>query len=322
MRRYIIILLIATMLSSVLSFSASAASGTVYESEPNDDFSTADWTYNDYNSYGAISQSDFNGKGDMWKITVPYSGYANFYLGHIPSGCNYELCIYKHDLSGVLAYSYNTGNKRELVSAYVEAGKTYYIYVFSISGYSSSNYLLRVKVYPVKTLSMNLYEQPNDFTCSTTSGRMVLSKYGVNVTHAVFYHYSQIRYKTEWDYVYALTETINHFLDDNNIYTNYQYIPVGQYSNDEYNNLIIHNIVYNYPIIPLIAIYDYDYFSYQTSGHYVALKGTTFNPTTRVFSAIINDPKDGASQTITIPTSALWGYNLSHWNPHVICVKD
>ena len=124
-----------------ISYPAAASSGTIWESEDNGDFSNADQTYDDYDNYGYISSSDYNGPslGDTWKVSFPYNGYANFYLGHIPSGCNYELVIYKPDLSGILASSYNTGNTRELVTVPVVKNTVYYVHIFSISGYSSSN---------------------------------------------------------------------------------------------------------------------------------------------------------------------------------------
>lgn len=320
MKRVICLLLISLLLWT-LSLAVSSSSGTVYESEPNDEFEDADRTYNDYDSYGAISQSDYNGLGDTWKITFPYSGYANFYLGHIPSGCNYELVIYKPDLSGILAYSYNTGNKRELVTAYVQANQTYYICVFSISGYSSSNYLLRAKVYPTKTISMPLYEQYPD-TCSTESGRMVLASYGVYVNHTTFHDKQEEYSRTEWNSAPIVAKTINYFLTQNGISVTYKSKPVYSLDNDEYNNVIIHNIVANHPVIPLIKFTDTNYFPIPSKGHFVALKGTTFNPNNRVFSAIINDPWNGYAATRTLPTADLYRYNLSHPAPHMVCVND
>lgn len=159
MKRIIIIILLFSLIVVPLCQPTSAASGTVWESEDNGSFSLADRTYDDYNSYGYISSDDYNGSnlGDNWKVTFPYNGYANFYLGHIPSGCNYELVVYKADLSGILGYSYRTGNTSELVTVPVEMGKTYYVYIFSISGYSTSQaYLFRTRLYSYNRLGKSL----------------------------------------------------------------------------------------------------------------------------------------------------------------------
>ena len=62
----------------------------MFESENNNSIATADITYNDYDSYGSIS---YAGDVDFWKVTFPSEGMVNFYLGNIPSGCNYDMII-------------------------------------------------------------------------------------------------------------------------------------------------------------------------------------------------------------------------------------
>ena len=68
-----------------------AASGTINESENNNTVSAADKTYDDYDNYGAISSTS---DVDWWKVTFTQNGEANFWLGNIPSGCNYNLYLY------------------------------------------------------------------------------------------------------------------------------------------------------------------------------------------------------------------------------------
>ena len=75
------ILFLCAMLCCTLFISpAYASAGTYYESEPNNTYSTADITYNDYDNYGYISTlSDV----DWWRISFNYSGPANFWLGNM-----------------------------------------------------------------------------------------------------------------------------------------------------------------------------------------------------------------------------------------------
>ena len=71
--------------------SALAGVATWYETEPNNTQGTATLTYDDYDNFGKISTlSDI----DWWKVGFSSAGNANFWLGNIPSGCDYDLEIY------------------------------------------------------------------------------------------------------------------------------------------------------------------------------------------------------------------------------------
>ena len=151
--------MISALFSSSYIF---ASAGTIWESEDNGDFDIADVTYDDYDNRGYISYSDVYGTntGDIWKVTFTYDGHANFFLGSIPSGCNYDMAIYDGTISTVLATSFNTGSANELITLDVTAGSTYYIYIFSASGYSSSSaYLFRTKNYTYARLGKKLAGQ-------------------------------------------------------------------------------------------------------------------------------------------------------------------
>ena len=103
--------------------SPKAEAATVNESENNNSGATADVTQDDNTNYGAITSSSDE---DWWKITFSSSGMANFWLGEIPSGCNYAI----HVKTGGTAYATvafrdtGTGNSR-LVKVNVKAGTTY-----------------------------------------------------------------------------------------------------------------------------------------------------------------------------------------------------
>ena len=122
------------------------SAGTVVESEPNNIPNTADQTGNDFDNYGTISNAD---DMDWWVVSFGETGYANFWLGNIPSGCNYDLSLYASNGTTLLAASLKTGNANELISEYwVTANTNYYVLVNSHGGYSSYYYKFRAKNYP------------------------------------------------------------------------------------------------------------------------------------------------------------------------------
>ena len=128
------------------SKTAYASAGTIYESEPNNTYSAADLTYDDYDNYGYISTTS---DVDWWKVKFNSSGTANFWLGNVPSGCDYDLRLYSSNGTTLIQSSTNSGNANELITINVSANVYYYIKINSYSGSSSSSrYLFRAKLYP------------------------------------------------------------------------------------------------------------------------------------------------------------------------------
>lgn len=121
------------------------SAGTTYESESNNTYSTADRTYDDYDNYGAISTSS---DVDWWVVSFTRGGRANFWLGNIPSGCDYDLRLYASDGTTLLASSTTGSNQAELITYPVVASVNYYVKITSYSGSSTSQYLFRAKNYP------------------------------------------------------------------------------------------------------------------------------------------------------------------------------
>ena len=114
------------------------AAGTLYESEVNDSSSAANMTYDDYDNFGRISTAS---DVDWWVVKFSASGYANFWIGNIPTGCDYDMRLYGSDGSTLLKVSLNAGNADELISEYWVTANTYYfIRINSYSGYSNSSY--------------------------------------------------------------------------------------------------------------------------------------------------------------------------------------
>ena len=130
------------------------------ESESNNVMSNADEISDDEDVYGTISSAS---DVDWYKVQFSSSGVANFWLGQVPSGCNYQLELY--NASGTyLTGSYNGNGQQELISFYtVSANTLYYIKIYSASGYSSSQYKFRTKWYP----SPDRYEDNDTFSTAT-----------------------------------------------------------------------------------------------------------------------------------------------------------
>lgn len=109
----------------------SASAGTIYESESNNIIDTADTTYDDYDNFGTISSTS---DVDWWKYTAAYTGFANIWLGNIPSGCNYDLYVYSSN-GTYLGCSAKPSGTQEMVRCRVISGNTYYAKVISSVGY-------------------------------------------------------------------------------------------------------------------------------------------------------------------------------------------
>ena len=143
------VLCVCLVITCLFSMNSFAVSGTVNESESNNTSSTADRTYNDYNSYGTISSTS---DVDWWTIDITEDGVANFWIGNVPSGCNYRFQVYSSNGTTLLATSNSVYNSQALVKLQVSHG-TYKIKIYSASGCSSSSkYLFRVKNYTLPPL--------------------------------------------------------------------------------------------------------------------------------------------------------------------------
>lgn len=205
-------------LATFLTFNpmtANAAAGTMNETEPNNTYTTADRTYDDYDNHGYISTTS---DVDWWVISFSYSGPANFFLGSIPVGCDYDLRLYASNGLSLIDDSLNMGNANELITYTVSANTNYYIKIDSWLGSSTtSQYLLRAKVYPSKTLTtVPLYVQDAEDTCGCASGRMILKFYGITVTEAAFKNKATALAAPgdDFTYVYVVKDTINWYLSD------------------------------------------------------------------------------------------------------------
>lgn len=309
----LIVLLCAIAILAPLAITVGAASGTKYESESNNTYSTATTTFNDYDSYGRISStSDI----DYWSVQFSKSGTANFYLGDIPSGCDYDMRVYSSNGTTLLGSSTNSGNTYELLRLTVAAGTRYYIRINSASGYSTSSYYqFRTKVYPSNTItSVPLYQQNQGDTCGSACGRMILKRYGISVTEDEFKMTASSYATPGCDYtcVSAICAALNSYLGSAGVSHPYRYADVSSYSLQGYTDLMLANIIYNHPVQVVMAVSNTTYFPYTTNGHYVVLKGMQYNAASETYTAIVNDPHINYCGVYSLPISALRSYNNAH----------
>lgn len=124
---------------------------TIYESENNGSISTSDQTYSNYDNVGAISTA---GDEDYWKLTFDETGTgvgsANFWLGNVPSDCNYRMTIFENaggNRYNAYVVDFNKDGGQELLQNFdVFTGIEYYIRIDSATyDKSSSQYLMRVR---------------------------------------------------------------------------------------------------------------------------------------------------------------------------------
>lgn len=300
----------ALLLVNMFSIEIHASSGTVYESENNNSWQAADTIYNDYDGYGLINYpSDI----DYWKITFPYSGTANFYLGNIPSNCNYNIYLYSSDGETILKYGSNSGNTYELLTCQVSAGSTYYVRVYTVSGCSTTSYyLFRARVYPSKTLSVPIYQQDGSDTCGSACGRMILKYYNITVSEADFVATATgcAGNGDDYTFVYAITDALNIYLRNNGKATRYEYSDVSSLSSSAYTDFVLNNILNGSPLQLPLTFSNSSYFPYNSGGHYIVIKGMIYSSSSSTYTAMINDSKTATIRNI--PISTIRSYNLAH----------
>ena len=132
------------IIKNVISDEPTRAVGLIYESESNNTQSTADITYDDYDNRGTITSSI---DVDWWKVSFTQSGRANFWLGEIGPGGNYDISLY-NALGWQIGRSANIGQTAELIQYDVLPNTYYYVKIESVLGTSPVFYLFRAKNYP------------------------------------------------------------------------------------------------------------------------------------------------------------------------------
>lgn len=186
-----------------------ATASVRYEAEPNNTMAQADRVYDDDTTYGTIG---YSGDVDYYKVQFTSAGNANFWLGDIPSGQDYDFYLY--DASGnLLQRSETTSNQEQIYNYPVTANTWYYMKVIGYNGSynASSYYQVRAKNYPT-VQSGDSYEPNNTFSAATSISNTA------TITSANIHDSSDVDY-----YRFTIPSTSSISISLSNIPTNCDY---------------------------------------------------------------------------------------------------
>jgi hypothetical protein len=257
------------------------ARSSIQESEPNDNMTYADVIYDDYNVYGILGNNIGGGNEfDYYKLTISTPGIVNFWINCDSSNDLYQYMVLDSERTvlGVTTYS------NKLVTLDLQPG-TYYVLVYGDDGYSNPNatYLFRTKLYYHYELDVPFHEQETTWTCGSACAIMILEHLGITVLESDFRNVSN---NIDITNAYNIAQRMNYFLEENL----YESLYVGGYTQSEYTDKIALNLQNNHPVIALLKINSQSEFQYNSEGHYVVVRGITYNSSTQKYTAIINDP--------------------------------
>lgn len=148
------------------------------ERESNDTYDDANVMLSGDTTYGKLWGV---GDVDWYSITPLDFGRINFWLGDVPNGTDYDIQIFASNGTTLKGGGYQTGTQ-----SYFELkedsndSKTYYVKVYSASGYSQSLYRMCIRVYPI------------DKPTPIRNGQ-----FGPNINTLSYYREEAIQYKNE-----------------------------------------------------------------------------------------------------------------------------
>jgi murein DD-endopeptidase MepM/ murein hydrolase activator NlpD len=209
-----------------VSYETLAKESYEYEIQANNDMSTAQQIYDGtdvYGSFPTIADTEY-----WYKIIYSSSGYANFWMGQIPSGCDYDMYIYNS--SGTeIAKSDKSGSADELIQTKYLSSGTYYIKIKAFSsGRSSSQYRLRVKKYPNQyeglgwsyvftdsgkyrniTSGYKLSERPDHYAIDLNGGTYAISGIDIKSPYWGTVQYTYENHSSAGNYIVIKTTSID-----------------------------------------------------------------------------------------------------------------
>lgn len=315
-------LLFALVTTLFLPFAGATAAGTKYEMESNNSYSIADRTYSDYDSYGLISSSS---DVDWWKVSFNCSGTGCFWLGNIPASCDYDMQLYASNGTTLLASSSNGSGQAEYIQYSAVAGTTYYIKIYSYSGYStSSSYLFRPRLY--NDLNVSLIAQETSYTCGAASIRMIYDYYGLSRTEQQVITIAQNVSGLSDGYQYQPLhgDILNAYTNNSVLNVCYSYrssSPKSSLSANDYKDVVNHNSADSYPMIVLVGIRNNlnecntEHFGYTSGGHFLVITGVDSSGNVH-----INDPYSAQeawhAQYVSLPVDCLRNYTYATNGPY------
>ena len=302
--------------TSTFTNTVGRSSGTIYESENNGSMAMADRTYHDKDNYGAISSMTDE---DWWVVSFDFDGIAAFWLCNIPTGCDYDLALWD-DTGTAKKYSSNSGTTAEYFTYEVEADRDYYIQITGWEGANdpNNNYWFRTKNNPQVDVSVTLHQQEESDTCGSACGVMILGSLSVNVSENSFTQWNKNANGSEFTYVYAVCNTINHFLSQAGSTVRYSYVSANNMTDDEKMFLIAESLTAGCPVTIPLTINEDDYFPYSSNGHYVVVGGLLYDTSTSKEMAIIYDSHDVYCAVRTVPLNTIFEYSDAN-SGYVIC---
>lgn len=148
------------------------------ELESNDNYDDANAMLSGDTTYGKLWGV---GDVDWYSITPLDFGDINFWLGDVPNGTDYDIQIFASNGTTLKGGGYQTGTQSyfKLLEDYNDS-ETYYVKVYSASGYSQSLYRMCIRVLPI------------DKQTPIRNGR-----FGPNINTLSYYREEAIQYKDE-----------------------------------------------------------------------------------------------------------------------------
>ncbi|KEO83651.1 lipase/acyltransferase domain-containing protein [Tumebacillus flagellatus] len=143
---------------------------SVYETESNNTFGTANRVITGDDMFGKIDSST---DVDFYKVQFYNNGIGRFWLGGIPTGCDYDLYVYDQNFNQI-DYSMWGSNYDEVITDLpVTANQWYYVKVVGYnSTYNTSNsYDLQVTGSTTPALNSDSYENNNTFDTAVAVGK-------------------------------------------------------------------------------------------------------------------------------------------------------
>ncbi len=268
-----------------------ARAATKQESEPNGSSATADTIEDGESIYGTISSSAIGTDGtdvDYYKLTLAQNAIVNFWIECATNNNKYYYLV-KTESGTILG---RTSSTNKLVYLNLTPG-TYYIVVYGQGGFydDSAQYLFRTKQYFDIDLPITVHDQTAYNTCGPANAIMLLKYFNKSPSsdddyaEQLFFNWTVDEYGENFHYAGAIAAGINNYLKQELYAANY----VGGLTQTEFDDKIVANLRNYHPVIALIAISDTSAFPYTTSGHYVLVRGISYNPVTQVYTVVVND---------------------------------
>ncbi|MCL1809392.1 MAG: pre-peptidase C-terminal domain-containing protein [Clostridiales bacterium] len=256
-----------------------------------------------------------------YKFTAPNNGTYTF-ISYENGNCDPKGWLYNSAGFELDNDDDGSGDANYRISYTLDRGQVVYL---AAGCWSTGTGTYKLVVVQEKTLAVPLYKQNERNTCGAASGRMVLASYGIAVTEEDFKNRAakEAAEGDDFTYAYAVTRTINYFMNENGNQTRYKSVNISNYTSADYAALVLRNLSYSYPVIPQIAVTSNSGgFPYTSSGHYVVSKGMRYQGSSTKYEAVVNDSHPDHSAVYNVRNVNMLAYNKAHNGKLILCVLD